>query len=383
MPERRQPVTARRFRRVRTTTALLLTAGLMLGAAPPAATAAPAHAAVSVGVAQKVVKPSVSIGVIPTKTVTTGKKTTIKPVLVKKGATEVKSARVTVTAGKKIIAKNKTSATLGAGSYKIQTKVTYRVKSGKTWSGTKSVSRTQTLQIKSVKPSAKVNTTAGKKECLALINAKRKANKLKALTLVKAGVPSPVERMYSVGTTFSGFYYFEKTQWPTAKDWVGTWFADDPTVKRLIKDKSASRVTVTNSFVISPHTKKKFNAIDIEVYKGTKNAGAPQTPPQPTSDVGAPDARPRIITGIQQVRAGAKLPPLIVSTGAPSLKSDEYIPQSSGTGHPYGTTVKAFLAEPSLVMLAKSREFTHVSVSIVKKGSYYEVSADFYQVANH
>ena len=234
-----------------------------------------------------------------------------------------------------------------------------------------------------MKPSAKVNTLAGRQEIVHRINSKRKANKLKPLTLVNADVPSSAERMYGVGTMFPGFYYFEKTQWPTAKDWVETWFADDPTVKRLIKDKNATRVTITNSFVVSPSTKKKLNAIDIQVYKGTKNARTPQAAPQPASDVGAADARTRILAGIQQVRTGAKLPALIVSAGAPGLKGDEYIPHSSGTSHPQGTTVKAFLTDPSLLSAAKNREFTHVSVNIVKRGSSYEVSADFYQVAKY
>ncbi len=369
MPESYKKSGRSQFRRFRMGSALVLAAGLLLGNVPYAATAAPSKA-------------TVSIGAIPTKYVQAKKKTTIKPALVKKGTVNVRSATLTVTSGKKTVAKNKTSAALGAGTYKVQTKITYRVKSGNKWSRSKAASKTQTLVIKKAKVSAKVNSAAGKKELLAWFNAKRMANKLKPLTLVK-DTPDSWTKRYFVQVRISSFYSFEKTKWPTAKEWV-RWFEDGPGVKRLIKDKSAIAVKMDNSsFVYGT----RLNILDIYAYQGTGKKEAPQAPktPQaqePRSDIGDADARTRIINGIQQMRADAKLSPFTVTVGEPSLRSGEDFSRSATNGPNQVSTVKEFLAESGVVDNAKDPSLTYVGVSIAKKGSSYEVSARFYGVSS-
>ncbi len=326
-------------------------------------------------------KPSVAIGVISNKSVASGKKTTIKPKLVKKGATQVKTATLTVTAGKKTVAKNKASATLGAGTYKVQTKITYRVKSGTKWSKTKASSKTQTLVIKKAKPSAKINTAAGKQEVLARINAKRKAKKLKPLQLASTCQWSAPESLYVIGLSRSGFYYFEGTKWPTAKEWVELWhYSGNPSheklhsLERLYKDKKATRIGIS---YYHPADNKKLNLVEVIACT---NPVPSDTKPVP-SDLSKADARTRIINGIQRFRSDAKLPALIVSQGKPVLRDGEWNPSSSGTIYPQGTSVKDFLADDDIKEMARNRSYTHVSVSIVKNGSHYEVTAMFYEVA--
>lgn len=385
MPEHRTSLgtwgsPATRNQRIRKTTALLLAAGLMLGAAPLAATAAPAHSAVSVVAAKKVIKPSVSIGVIPTKSVTAGKKTTIKPALVKKGTTQVKSALLTVTAGKKTIAKNKTSATLGAGTYKVKTKIAYRVKSGKKWSATKTGIRTQNLVIKSVKASAKVNTLAGKKELVSRINAKRKANKLPPLLLVNASAQPSSSVLFGVGYGFWNSYHYVGSNWPTAKDWIELDGTADRLEPRLYTEKKATRISISNSSFMHSISRKKNNSITMAVSTNPPKASA--TPPKATvNDLSKPDARNRIIAGIQKMRSDAKLPALTVSKGEPAVKDTQLIAGSSGINHPKGSSVKSFLEDSSLREFARDRSATHLSVTITKKGSSYDVDASLYQVA--
>lgn len=374
MPEHHTPRETRTraaggFRRTRAAAALMVAASLLAGASAVAAPASPAAAAVvsvPVPAAKKTATPSVTIGLISGKSVTSGKKTTIKPKLIKKGTTQVRSAKLTVTAGKKTIAKDRSSATLGAGTYKVRTKLTYRVKSGTKWSRTKTSSKTQTLVIKSVKASAKINTAAGKKEVLDRINAKRKANKLKPLTWVKAA-PASAKILYPVGVKFSGFYYFEKSQWPTARDWVELWFNDDPYMKRVAKDKNATMVTISDLIFVNPVTKKKLNTIDFMVHQGT--------------DVDWSNARTRILNSIQKIRSDAKLPALIVTQGEPILKDGEQISTSSEVTQQRVWSDKNFREGPEIKTFARDRKFTHVSVSVVKKGELYDVSAKFYGVA--
>lgn len=101
-------------------TSALILAGAAVASAPASAAAA---------------KPTVTIGKIANKTVTKGKTTTVKPVVKTKGNVKVSSKTVTVTKAGKSLAKNKKSAKLGAGKYKVTTTVKY-----KTWT-TKSTTK--------------------------------------------------------------------------------------------------------------------------------------------------------------------------------------------------------------------------------------------------
>ncbi len=107
---------------------------------------------ISVSAAKKA--PAVSIKKIGTKTVKGSAKATIKPSYSKAKNVKIKSAILSVTKGKKSVAKNKKSVKLAAGTYKVTTSVKYQLK-GKT----STVKKTQTLLVKkaSTKKSVKMN----------------------------------------------------------------------------------------------------------------------------------------------------------------------------------------------------------------------------------
>ena len=111
--------------------ATVATSALILAGA--AVAAAPAGAAD--------VKPTVTIGKIAKKSVVKGKKATVKPVVKAKGNVKILSTTVTVTKAGKAVAKNKKSAKLGTGVYKVKTTVTY-----KTWT-TKTTTKKVTVPL--------------------------------------------------------------------------------------------------------------------------------------------------------------------------------------------------------------------------------------------
>lgn len=121
-----------------------------------AATAAPLPASAhSVGVVAAAKTAPVKIKTIGTKTVKGSAKATVKPSYTKAKNVTIKSALLTVTKGKKSVAKNKSSVKLAAGSYKVTTTVKYKLK-GKT----STVKKTQSLQVKKV---AAKKTTSSKR----------------------------------------------------------------------------------------------------------------------------------------------------------------------------------------------------------------------------
>lgn len=134
----------------------LAIAALVAPAVP--ATAAPV-AVQSAVLAPTVVKASgkVTIKKIATKTVSKGKKTTIKPSYKKSGSVKIVSARLTVTKSGKNVAKNKISVRVGAGKYKVTQKISYKLLSGKRWGKTRTATLTQTLTVKSKAKTGKEN----------------------------------------------------------------------------------------------------------------------------------------------------------------------------------------------------------------------------------
>ncbi len=125
----------------------ILAGSLVFG--PVAASAAPAVPAVTAGVsvvAKKTVKNSVTVKTIGSKTVTVNT-VKVKPTYAKSGKSKIVSATLTVKQGSKNLAKNKTSANLKPGTYKVTQSVKYKLPSGKKWSKTKTATKTQTLKI--------------------------------------------------------------------------------------------------------------------------------------------------------------------------------------------------------------------------------------------
>lgn len=133
--------------------------GLLLSGSAVAATgaiAAPAHASVSVkAAASKVPATRLTIEKISSRTAPYRGKTTVKPRVGASGKISVRSKALTVKHGKKTVAKNKRSVKLAAGTYKVTTRVSYKMYSTRTsggrttkvWSSTKSKSLTQKLVI--------------------------------------------------------------------------------------------------------------------------------------------------------------------------------------------------------------------------------------------
>lgn len=126
---------------------VLLAGALIFGpaAANAAAPAAAVTASVSVA-AKKTVKNSVTVKTIGSKTVTVNT-VKIKPTYAKSGKSKIVSATLTVRQGSKAIVKNKTSANLKPGTYKVTQTVKYKLPSGKKWSKTKTATKTQTLKV--------------------------------------------------------------------------------------------------------------------------------------------------------------------------------------------------------------------------------------------
>ncbi|MFJ2617912.1 hypothetical protein [Glutamicibacter sp. NPDC087344] len=116
----------------------LVFSGATTAAAQPVVTA---PASVSVVAAKKATL-AVTIKKIGNKTVSGSAKATIKPSYSKVKNVKVKSATLTVKKGSKTVAKNKTSAKLATGTYKVTTTVKYQYK-GKTSTKTK----TETIKV--------------------------------------------------------------------------------------------------------------------------------------------------------------------------------------------------------------------------------------------
>lgn len=106
------------------------------------ASAAPVAAAQAVSVATATKAPAVSIGRIGVKTVNNSGKATVKPVVSTRGDVKVLSKTLTVKRNGAVVVKNKNSASLKAGTYKVTTKVKY-------WSGMNkfTVTKTQSLVV--------------------------------------------------------------------------------------------------------------------------------------------------------------------------------------------------------------------------------------------
>lgn len=90
----------------------------------------------------------VTIQTISSPTAPYGGKAEVKPKIKKSGSVKVKSATFTVTQGKKTVAKNKKSAKLSPGTYKVKTTATFQTKSKGKWSKTKTKTKTQNLTVK-------------------------------------------------------------------------------------------------------------------------------------------------------------------------------------------------------------------------------------------
>ncbi|WP_019147254.1 hypothetical protein [Timonella senegalensis] len=114
----------------------------------PTAHAVPVQAQTAAAVVQTAkVAPTVTIKKIANKNVLKGKTATIKPNVSIKGDVKLVAKTVTVKKGKQTTAKTKTSVKLKAGTYNVTTAVTYKVKSGASWSATKKKRLVQTLKV--------------------------------------------------------------------------------------------------------------------------------------------------------------------------------------------------------------------------------------------
>lgn len=130
---------------------LIALAALAIGAllAPTTPAVAAPVTAKSAVVAPTAAKSSgkVSIKKIANKTVAKGKKATVKPSYKRTGQVKITSAKLSATKSGKSVAKNKPSVKLGAGTYKIKQKVSYKLRSGKGWGKTRSTTLSQTLKV--------------------------------------------------------------------------------------------------------------------------------------------------------------------------------------------------------------------------------------------
>ena len=100
-----------------------------------------------------VVRNAVAVKSIAGKKVPYNGKTTIKPNVAAAKGVKVVSKTLTVKLGKKTVAKNKKSASLKAGKYKVTTTVKYRLPSS---TSTRTATKTQWLTIKSGKKPSRV-----------------------------------------------------------------------------------------------------------------------------------------------------------------------------------------------------------------------------------
>ncbi|WP_411734729.1 hypothetical protein [Paeniglutamicibacter sp.] len=142
----------------RTLTALAAAASIAFSGAA-VAVAAPVAPAQAIAVVAAKKAPAITINKIANKTVKGSNKATIKPSVKAAKGVKVTSKVLTVKQGKKTVAKNKASVALKAGTYKVTTKVTYKVGKKKF-----TASKTQTLVIK--KAAAKKSWAAPKgKSC--------------------------------------------------------------------------------------------------------------------------------------------------------------------------------------------------------------------------
>lgn len=133
---------------LRKLSALVVASFTALVLVAPTAHAVPVQAQTAAAVVQTAkVAPTVTIKKIANKNVLKGKTATIKPNVSIKGDVKLVAKTVTVKKGKQTIAKTKTSVKLKAGTYNVTTTVTYKVKSGASWSATKKKTLVQTLKV--------------------------------------------------------------------------------------------------------------------------------------------------------------------------------------------------------------------------------------------
>jgi len=139
---------------VRRSLAVIAACALAFSGVSVASAASQPTAAPSIVIAAAKKTAPVTIKKISNKTVNGKAKATIKPSYSKAKNVKIKSALLTVTKGKKTVAKNKKSVKLAAGTYKVKTTVKYKLK-GKT----KTITKTQSLSVKkaSSKRSVKMN----------------------------------------------------------------------------------------------------------------------------------------------------------------------------------------------------------------------------------
>lgn len=187
---------------------LILGSGVAANATP---TTIPSETTTASIAAKKVVKASVSIKTIGKKTVT-AKTVTVKPSYKKAGKPKIVSAALTVTRGSKTLVKNKASASLKPGKYKVTQTVKYKLPAGKAWGKTKTAKKSQTLQVGVL---AWKSYAAGYQAAeVKSINNYRKTKGLKAL---KFDVPL-AEKAYSLLTKFD---YEAALKYPALNTWAG------------------------------------------------------------------------------------------------------------------------------------------------------------------
>ncbi|MFL4472825.1 hypothetical protein ACIPVK_02360 [Paeniglutamicibacter sp. MACA_103] len=126
----------------RTLTALAAAASIAFSGAA-VAVAAPVAPAQAITVVAAKKAPAITINKIANKTVKGSARATIKPSVKAAKGVKVTYKVLTVKQGKKTVAKNKASVALKAGTYKVTTKVNYKVGKKKL-----TAAKTQTLVIK-------------------------------------------------------------------------------------------------------------------------------------------------------------------------------------------------------------------------------------------
>ncbi|WP_051259331.1 CAP domain-containing protein [Schaalia suimastitidis] len=232
----------------KTLTAIALAASLIIPAvAAPSAVAAPAATSTVVSAAAKTkTLGKVTVKKIGTKKVASGKKVTVKANVKTSGKVKVTKRVITVKQGSKTLAKNKTSAKLKAGTYKVTTTVKYKVKvtkGGKSaWSKTKTKKVTQTLKV-TVKKSASryhgANTKAGQAEVLAFINKDRKSRGMAPLK--RSASLDANAKQWAAGKTVTSAPELWTDEHPAFLGvWYyctpGVWFASDLGYRSLLTD---------------------------------------------------------------------------------------------------------------------------------------------------
>lgn len=122
---------------------LVAALALLIGGLAPTASAASAAAVTHVVAPTAVRSTQVRIGTIGTKKVKGSAAATVRPSYARGKSVRVLTARLTVKAGKRTVAKNRSSVRLKAGTYRVSTTVRYRVGRGKIHA----VKKTQTLRV--------------------------------------------------------------------------------------------------------------------------------------------------------------------------------------------------------------------------------------------